>query len=217
MNAIIGTNVKTLREAMGWTQEDLAAKSKKPVRTIQRVESGEVLPTADTLITLAVALGVEVEDLRRTPDEWAHILEQAAGHVKKFHEEYDIIELAIVERASQLSPHLDGADGMLFQHVDLKNDAEEDAVATFRQLLEDWIDLWGMRPDIPRREGEKNLMAFMESDLRPLNLVVAIGSHHRQVRVGDGAPFSISVCCVMVSRADDPKTALAWGKKAPLA
>ena len=58
-----GQLIKELRLKKGITQEDLAAKTDISVRTIQRIESGEVDPRAYTLQSIAAALDVDFEVL----------------------------------------------------------------------------------------------------------------------------------------------------------
>lgn len=59
----IAKNVLYQRKLRGYTQEDLAQKTQVTVRTIQRIEKGDVNPHLQTVKLLAVALEVEVEDL----------------------------------------------------------------------------------------------------------------------------------------------------------
>ena len=59
----IAKNVLYQRKLKGYTQEDLAQKTQVTVRTIQRIEKGEVNPHLQTVKLLAAALEVEVEDL----------------------------------------------------------------------------------------------------------------------------------------------------------
>ncbi len=54
-----GKLIKELRLKRGLTQEDLAEKTEVSVRTIQRIESGDVDPRAYTLQTIAKALDVD--------------------------------------------------------------------------------------------------------------------------------------------------------------
>lgn len=61
MMEMIGQKIKELRVLKGLTQEDLAEKTNLSVRTIQRIESGDVDPRTYTLNLLAEALGVELE------------------------------------------------------------------------------------------------------------------------------------------------------------
>lgn len=58
-----GQLIRELRLKKGITQEDLAAKTDISVRTIQRIESGEVDPRAYTLQSIAAALEVDFETL----------------------------------------------------------------------------------------------------------------------------------------------------------
>lgn len=51
------------RKQKGFSQEQLADKTKVTVRTIQRIEKGEVTPHLRTVKLLAAALDIEVDDL----------------------------------------------------------------------------------------------------------------------------------------------------------
>jgi transcriptional regulator with XRE-family HTH domain len=62
---MIGQKIKELRLLKGLTQEELAERTNLNVRTIQRIESGEVDPRSYTLNLLADALGVELEEFTR--------------------------------------------------------------------------------------------------------------------------------------------------------
>lgn len=63
MMEMIGQKIKELRIKKGLTQEDLAERTNLSVRTIQRIESGDVDPRTYTLNLLAEALDVELETL----------------------------------------------------------------------------------------------------------------------------------------------------------
>lgn len=55
----LGKKISELRKAKGLTQEELVEKCNLNVRTIQRIESGEVTPRSYTVKALFEALGVE--------------------------------------------------------------------------------------------------------------------------------------------------------------
>ncbi len=56
-------NLVYQRKLKGYTQEELSEKTQVTIRTIQRIEKGEVNPHLQTVKLLAIALEVEVEDL----------------------------------------------------------------------------------------------------------------------------------------------------------
>ena len=56
-------NLLYQRKLKGLTQEELADKTTVGVRTIQRIEKGDVQPHLQTIKLLAVGLDIEVEDL----------------------------------------------------------------------------------------------------------------------------------------------------------
>lgn len=64
-----GHLIKTLRLKKGITQEELAEKTEISVRTIQRIESGDVDPRAYTLQSIATALDVDFEILNIYEDD----------------------------------------------------------------------------------------------------------------------------------------------------
>ncbi len=60
-----GIKLQELRSSKGITQRELAEVSNVNLRTIQRIESGEVNPRSSTLKVLAKALGVSFNDMGR--------------------------------------------------------------------------------------------------------------------------------------------------------
>ena len=59
----IGQLIKELRLKKGMTQEELASQTEISVRTIQRIEKGEVDPRSHTIQSIASALEVEYDEL----------------------------------------------------------------------------------------------------------------------------------------------------------
>ena len=62
-NNSISDNLVYQRTLKGFTQEQLSEESSVAIRTIQRIEKGDVQPHLQTVKLLAVGLGIEVEDL----------------------------------------------------------------------------------------------------------------------------------------------------------
>ena len=58
----VGRRIRDARKCRGWLQKDLAEAARIPVRTIGRIERGEVDPRLSTLARLAKALGSEPKD-----------------------------------------------------------------------------------------------------------------------------------------------------------
>lgn len=61
----LGNRIQILRKEKGMTQEELAEKTGLSVRTVQRIENGEVDPRSYTLHQIAEALGVDITDLTK--------------------------------------------------------------------------------------------------------------------------------------------------------
>ena len=59
----IGVTIRGLREAKSWFQSDLAKAAGLPVRTIGRIERGEVDVRLSTLRRVAKAFGIHIKEL----------------------------------------------------------------------------------------------------------------------------------------------------------
>ncbi|MFY0605693.1 MAG: helix-turn-helix transcriptional regulator [Cyclobacteriaceae bacterium] len=68
----LGEILIDIRKEKGWTQEELVSESNVSVRTIQRIESGEVTPRYSTVKILLHALGYDM-------DEWARLSQKEAS------------------------------------------------------------------------------------------------------------------------------------------
>ena len=62
---LFGTVVRELREARGWTQEELAERANMNASYLGFVERGDNLPTLTIIIQIAEGLRVEPGDLLR--------------------------------------------------------------------------------------------------------------------------------------------------------
>lgn len=60
---LFGTRIKSLREARGWTQEDLAGRMDISSNHLSSIERGKENPTFDTLVKFSDALKVEMWEL----------------------------------------------------------------------------------------------------------------------------------------------------------
>ena len=58
----LGKKIADLRKAKGYTQEELVEKCNLSVRTLQRIESGEVVPRTHTIRVIFAALEYKVYD-----------------------------------------------------------------------------------------------------------------------------------------------------------
>lgn len=86
MDAIeLGQEILKLRKQKGMTQEDLAFKTGLSVRTVQRIENGEVDARTYTLNLLAEALGVEIEYFTLGLEQQESHLKRQENYRKKWH------------------------------------------------------------------------------------------------------------------------------------
>lgn len=64
---MFGRRIKQLREAKGWTQEELAERSGVSAQAVSHYETGRRSPLFSTAVHLAAALGCPVTDLLQDP------------------------------------------------------------------------------------------------------------------------------------------------------
>ncbi len=67
IRSILGANLKRLRTAKGWSQEDYAFEAGIHRTYVSDIERGARNPTIEILVKLAKPLGVEAADLIREP------------------------------------------------------------------------------------------------------------------------------------------------------
>ena len=73
----LAANLKRMREARGWSQQQLADCSGVPRPTIANLESGEGNPTLNVMLRVAAALGASLEEL--ISDTHCHLEVHASG------------------------------------------------------------------------------------------------------------------------------------------
>jgi XRE family transcriptional regulator, regulator of sulfur utilization len=74
----LATNLRSIRESRGWSQQQLADNSGVPRPTVAHLESGDGNPTLSVLMRVAKALGVSIEHLVRSAAKGLEILEGEA-------------------------------------------------------------------------------------------------------------------------------------------
>lgn len=80
----LGKRLTALRKAKNLTQEELVEKSRVSVRTIQRIEAGEVLPRVYTVKILLAALGETYESFANQIPQQMETQQNNAPHVNRY-------------------------------------------------------------------------------------------------------------------------------------
>jgi len=63
LRRLVGDNVRSLRKARGWSQEELGEYSSLSYKFVGEIERGAVNPSLDSLLSIANALKIEVAKL----------------------------------------------------------------------------------------------------------------------------------------------------------
>ena len=66
---LFGLCVKGLREAAGISQEELGMRIGTDQAYVSRIEAGMINPTLETMVEIAKALGVDLVDLFKLPED----------------------------------------------------------------------------------------------------------------------------------------------------
>jgi transcriptional regulator with XRE-family HTH domain len=77
----LGRKISELRKAKGFTQEELVEKCNISVRTLQRIETGEVTPRSYTIKTILAALDY---DLSTIAEDDSTVLQSTVGKFKQY-------------------------------------------------------------------------------------------------------------------------------------
>lgn len=78
----IADQIRALRKSKGFSQETLAENARINLRTLQRIETGNVEPRGETLRMLAQALGVTIEELLPIQAPVSPTMEEDPGFLK---------------------------------------------------------------------------------------------------------------------------------------
>jgi transcriptional regulator with XRE-family HTH domain len=79
---MLGARIRQLREAKGWSQEELGLEAGYERSAIQQYEAGETEPLIGSLLDIVRALGSRPEDLL-DGDVWDRIVARAEGRRNK--------------------------------------------------------------------------------------------------------------------------------------
>lgn len=140
-------NVRILRESRGWTQQHLADASGLSLRTVQRVEAGEVAPSRETLLALSGTFGVRISE-----DNGPHIVLRAGDDflpgccVDVVKDNYLVALACEVDSRARTAKRW----GMLLMDFDLEH-ATVEAVADARRTVLRTVD--GRRIEIENDGG----------------------------------------------------------------
>lgn len=63
LRQVIGENVRALRKARGWTQEELGEQADMSYKALGEIERGEVNPSLNSLLKIANALQIQISEL----------------------------------------------------------------------------------------------------------------------------------------------------------
>lgn len=111
----LGNKIIELRKKKGLTQEELVEKCKLNVRTLQRIESGEVNPRSYTVKIILEALDTDINTI--FPDEGIYsrrnILNEIKRHYKLLHEKL-ILTDTLMENKKTFFHHFFLSTGILW-------------------------------------------------------------------------------------------------------
>lgn len=211
MNDTVGTNIRTIRERLSWTQLQLAEAADISERTVQRAEEGKGM-SSETLQAIAGALNVTVEALRHDErDLFAKVLgvgrdevsdELIESKVREVTDRYMVVNLKIVEASADFGDVFN-ASAVHFNCIPT-DDATQDAAAELKGYLVDLMDVGRDASPTNAREFMKGAFEIV-SRLRDLKRHVTIGLHGHRMRLSSGDSLPWRTLYVIVSSEDEPK------------
>lgn len=130
----LGELLVELRKKKGWTQEELVEACNVSVRTIQRIESGEVTPRTSTIKLLLEALDYD-------PDEWKEFAEREESNSSPFKLFKNMLALNLPEDQLKKSFHDAWIAGIIYLLFFILDTAMEFILLENRQFLDQAIYL----------------------------------------------------------------------------
>lgn len=125
--------IREIRTKQNMTQEDLSRKSGVSRATVSGLENGKIkVTTTETLLKLAVALGVEVSELIFTENVWQAIQKWGGGEKMKEHV-FEVTTCGKYEIA-----HLDGNEVSDIHSYSVERAADGKRILTLRLQLSDF-------------------------------------------------------------------------------
>jgi transcriptional regulator with XRE-family HTH domain len=179
MNAVLATNVRTIREIKHWTQQHLADTAGILLRTVQRIEKGDGA-SIETLGALANAFDVSIDFLHT---DLAAVARQAQENYEELKRTRDLVPVTPVTCSAHLEI-IGGSDASVM-HCASEADVVQDAFASLKSNIADMLDIWNDVDPSSHRKWVKSAYEQVEA-LNELGLVVCVGKAKRTVRTGTG-------------------------------
>lgn len=132
-------NMKRLRKAKGWTQNDLAEECGFTVFSIRSIESHSRFPRPETLSAIAEAFGVKTEELMQDQSTQAEDIITKVFEKMKEHMKPQVVH---VQMPQQVAPHLMKIMSLL-QRLDARKDSV--MISQLESMLEGWL----LREEVP--------------------------------------------------------------------
>ena len=199
----IAEQVKLIRKALRFTQENLADAASLSTRTIEKIESGRHPPNEQTLRSIARVVGWDVAAFEKpTPEQeerlWADLLKAQRKTV-----------IAPIHRVRTASDFLSAFE-QVFEafRIDtsaVTDEAALDVAATMADWITDCGDIWDDIPVSGRVDLAREFVEFCEQ-IKALGYVCYMGSHRQQLRQRDGSHIVFTVGLMTVLSATERET-----------
>lgn len=189
MNLVIAKNVKMRRDLRGWSQEHLAEASQQSTRTIQRIEAGEPC-RADSLVAVAGAFDVDLEELKRDPD---------AEAAKREMEKWTRIAVSRVSSTADFAL-LFAAETSSFD-CSIRDETIRESAARLHSFIADVMTLGSREPSEHHTFATEMLAIVRELDA--LNAAVFVGTGKLKVAMPTGEPVLWTIVHFVVVPSDD--------------
>lgn len=183
--------VRMLRDAKGWSQEQLAEISKLSSRTVQRVEEG--LPSSvDTRRAIASAMGFEDIDALNKP----HAIptpEQVAEQRARFDKEHLTLKAQRIETGKQFGHLLEQSSANLFHEAEELPPQAAEVFARLTDLCRDYADCDELYSAVDKL-GVYEELGHMVDELSGLGFVLMAATRDTQLRTmeaAEGVPISV--------------------------
>lgn len=148
------------RNTRGWTQEVLAELAQTTVRTIQRVEKGEI-SSVQTRHALARALEIDDIDFFNKPLPFPDV-EKIKEASERLNKETTLVSLKKVQNGKMMREVLEAGNALSFDSVIELSQAMEECFANMQDYFRDYLDIYSEYSAIDKLQVNKDFELLLD-------------------------------------------------------
>lgn len=207
MDNPVSKNIRALREARSWTQVMLADKAGVSERCVQRAEAGRPI-SAESLLDLAEALGVTVEELRKDHD---------AEELERLRRRVAVIPLEELSSPAAFMRIAGGCRAHMFEIAPDPSVEVYKQVVGIQEFIRDYLEIANELTATQRLAAVREFYEANVAPLRAAGWVLSAGSTSVRLTASTGGePLLWSILLIVAAPVSDARQQAVWDMSGPI-